>query len=126
MTTRAKNRKIFKQHLLLGQWPDFKIFAQKFFGPLPKLLKLLCSAEQNGLQGKWLECLTWNLEIAVIYEKCNYWVSCSIDTNCQYHDTVSTLKNMVIYRCIDDISPVLAFRDRRQLCLCMVETEWIV
>ena len=43
-------KKIFKRHLLLGQWPDFKIFAQKCFsnGPLPKLLKWFRSAAQNG------------------------------------------------------------------------------
>ena len=29
MATRAKNRKIVKQHLILGQWSDFRIFAQK-------------------------------------------------------------------------------------------------
>ena len=37
MAARAKKYKIFKQHLVLGQWPDFKIFAQKYStnGPQP-------------------------------------------------------------------------------------------
>ena len=52
MATRTKNGKIFKQHLLVGQWPHFKIFSQKcsLGDPLPKLLKLFHSAEQNGRQ----------------------------------------------------------------------------
>ena len=38
---RAKIRKVFKRHLILGQWPDFKVFAQKCSsnGPPPKLLQ---------------------------------------------------------------------------------------
>ena len=49
MATRAKNRKTFKQHFLLGQWLDFKIISLKcsLGGPLPKLLKLFRFAEQN-------------------------------------------------------------------------------
>ena len=54
MATRAKNAKIFKQHLLLGRWPDFKIISQKCSsdGSLPKLqlLTWFRSAEQNGRQ----------------------------------------------------------------------------
>ena len=52
IASRAKNRKIFKRHL--GQWSDFKIFAQKCSssGPLPKLLQLFCLAEQNGARAK--------------------------------------------------------------------------
>ena len=40
MAATAKVRKIFKRHLIFGQWPDFKIFAQKCSsnGPVPKLL----------------------------------------------------------------------------------------
>ena len=47
--TRAKNRKTFKRHLR-SQCPDFKVISQKCssYGPLPKLLKKFCSAEQNG------------------------------------------------------------------------------
>ena len=43
---------IFKRHLLLDQWPDFKIISQKctLGNPLPKLLKWFCSTEQNGRQ----------------------------------------------------------------------------
>ena len=44
-----KIEKIFKWHLILGQWLSFKIFAQKCSSnsPLPKLLKQYCLAEQN-------------------------------------------------------------------------------
>ena len=37
MAARAQKYKIFKQHFVLGQWPDFKIFAQKYStnGPQP-------------------------------------------------------------------------------------------
>ena len=50
MAARAKNITTFKGYLLPGQWPDFKIISQKCFldDPLPKLLKWLRSAEQNG------------------------------------------------------------------------------
>ena len=52
MAARAEKQKIFKRHLVFGQWPDFKIFAQKYFtnGPQPNLLKWLRLAEQNGGQ----------------------------------------------------------------------------
>ena len=52
MAARAKKYKLFKRHLVLGQWPDFKIFTQKYStnGPQPKLLKWLRLAEQNGGQ----------------------------------------------------------------------------
>ena len=52
MAARAKKYKIFKQHHVFGQWPDFRIFAQKYStnGTQPKLLKWLCLAEQNGGQ----------------------------------------------------------------------------
>ena len=48
MATKAKNRKTFKQHLLLGHWLDFKIISQKcsLGDALSKLLKWFCSAEQ--------------------------------------------------------------------------------
>ena len=52
MAVRAKIRKTFKQHLLQGQWADFKIVLKKcsLDDPLPKLLKWFRSAEQNGRQ----------------------------------------------------------------------------
>ena len=52
MAARAKNRKTFKQHLLPGQWPDFKLISQKCssHGPLPKLLEWFRSAKLNGHQ----------------------------------------------------------------------------
>ena len=52
MATRAKNRKTFKQRLLLNQCIDFEIILQEGFlgDPLPKLLKLFHSVEQNGRQ----------------------------------------------------------------------------
>ena len=52
MAARDKKYKIFKRHLALGQWPNFKIFAQNYStnGSQPKLLKWLHLAEQNGGQ----------------------------------------------------------------------------
>ena len=52
MATKAQNREIFKQHLLLGQWPNFKIISKKCssYTPLQKLLKWFYLAEQNGHQ----------------------------------------------------------------------------
>ena len=55
MAARAKKyEKIFKQNLVLGQWPDFKIFAQKLStkGLQPKLLKWLRLAEQMAARAK--------------------------------------------------------------------------
>ena len=45
-------RQSFNRHLLLGQWPDFKIISQKYSlgNPQSKLLKLSCSSEQNCRQ----------------------------------------------------------------------------
>ena len=53
MAARAKNRKTFKQLLLLNQRMDFEMIMQEcFFGdPLPKLLKQFRYVEQNGCQG---------------------------------------------------------------------------
>ena len=53
MAARAKNRKTFKQLLLLNQKMDFEIIIQECFlgDPLPKLLKRFRSVEQNGRQG---------------------------------------------------------------------------
>ena len=53
MAARTKNRKAFKQLLLLNQWMDFEIiiYACSLGDPLPKLLKLFRSIEQNGCQG---------------------------------------------------------------------------
>ena len=52
MAARTKNWKSFKRYLVLGQWPDFKIFAQKCSsnGPLPQMLKRFRLAEQNGIE----------------------------------------------------------------------------
>ena len=43
-----------EKHLLLGQWPDFKIISQKcsLGDPLPKLLKWFRSAEQSCTKAK--------------------------------------------------------------------------
>ena len=49
MAARAKNKKPVKQHLLLGQFADFKIILQKCSLDDP-LLKWFRSAEQNGRQ----------------------------------------------------------------------------
>ena len=53
MAARAKNRKTFKQLLLLNQKMDFEIIIQECFlgDPLPKLLKEFRYVEQNGRQG---------------------------------------------------------------------------
>ena len=53
MAARAKNRKTFKQLLLLNQKMDFEIIIQEcFLGyPLPKLLKRIGYMEQDGRQG---------------------------------------------------------------------------
>ena len=52
MAARAKNRKTFKQFLLLNQSIDFEIVLQEgsFGDPLPKLLKPFRSIEQDGRQ----------------------------------------------------------------------------
>ena len=52
MAARDKTRKPVKQHLLQGQWADFKIISQNcsLDDPLPKMLKWFHSAEQNGRQ----------------------------------------------------------------------------
>ena len=54
MTTGAENRNSFERHLLLDQWPNFKIISQKcsLGVPLLKLLKWFRSTEQNGCQSK--------------------------------------------------------------------------
>ena len=51
MAAVAKNRKTFKQ-LLLNECIDFEIILQEgsLGDPLPKLLKPLCSIEQDGRQ----------------------------------------------------------------------------
>ena len=53
MAARAKNRKTFKQLLLLNQKMDFEIIIQACFlrDPLQKLLKEFRYIEQNGRQG---------------------------------------------------------------------------
>ena len=53
MAARVKNRKTFKQLLLLNQMMDFEIIIQKWVlnDPLPKLLKRFRYVEQNGRQG---------------------------------------------------------------------------
>ena len=50
--SKKKEKKNFKKHLLRGHKPDFRIISQNrsSYGPLPKLLKWFCSAEQNGCQ----------------------------------------------------------------------------
>ena len=50
MAARAKNRKTFKQLLLLNQKMEFEIIIQECFlgDPLPKLLKRFCYIEQDG------------------------------------------------------------------------------
>ena len=57
MATRAKNRKIFKGHLLIGQLPNFKIISHKcsFCALLPKLLKWFCSTEQKNFKQHLLQ-----------------------------------------------------------------------
>ena len=52
MAARAKNRKTFKQLLLLNQWMDFEIISHEcsLGDPLPNMLKPFCSDEQNGSQ----------------------------------------------------------------------------
>ena len=49
-----RNGHYVTKHLLLGQWPDFKMISQKCssYPPLPKLAKWFCSAEQNGHRAK--------------------------------------------------------------------------
>ena len=53
MAARAKNRKTFKQLLLLNQRMDFEIIFQDCFlgDPLPKMLKQFHCVKQNGHQG---------------------------------------------------------------------------
>ena len=53
MAARAKNRNTFKWRLLFNQWMDFEVIlhACSLGEPLPKLLKLFHSVEQNGRQG---------------------------------------------------------------------------
>ena len=53
MAASAKNRKTFKQLLLLNQKMDFEISLQECFlgDPLQKLLKEFLYVEQNGRQG---------------------------------------------------------------------------
>ena len=52
MAARAKNRKTFKRLLLLNQSIDFEIILQEcsLGDPLPELLKLFHSVEQDGRQ----------------------------------------------------------------------------
>ena len=53
MVARAKNRKKnYKRLLLLNKWMDFETISHEcsLGGPLPKLLKLFHSDEQNGSQ----------------------------------------------------------------------------
>ena len=60
MAARAINRKSIKQPLLLNHWTDFEIISQEcsLGYPLPKLLKPICSVEQNRYQGyKWKKAL---------------------------------------------------------------------
>ena len=53
MAARAKNRKTFKQLLLMNQKMDFEIIIQECFlgDPLTKLLKQFLCVEQDGSQG---------------------------------------------------------------------------
>ena len=52
MAAKAKNRNTFKWLLLLYQWTDFEIISHEcpLGDPLPKLLKLFLSDEQDGRQ----------------------------------------------------------------------------
>ena len=52
MAVRAKNRKTFKQLLILNQCIDFEIILQEgsLGDPLPELLKPFRSVEQDGRQ----------------------------------------------------------------------------
>ena len=54
MAVRAKNKKPFKRHLLLGQWANFKIISPEcsLEDPLPVLLKWFCSFEQIAVRAK--------------------------------------------------------------------------
>ena len=55
IAARAKNgEKSLRRHLLLGLWPDFKIFSQNYFNhsPLQILLNWFHSAEQDGRQSE--------------------------------------------------------------------------
>ena len=89
MAARAKNRKIFKRHLLCSQCPDFKVISQKCssYGPLPKLLKssawlnklatrarkkkiLNISSLASGLISKWFH---RNIPFIPLYQKLPKW-----------------------------------------------------
>ena len=54
MPASAKNRKTFKQDILVDQWPDFEIIPQECLldDPVQKLLKSFCSTEQNILAAR--------------------------------------------------------------------------
>ena len=78
MAARAKNRKTFKQLLLLNQKMDFVIIIQECIlgDPLPKLLKRFGYVEQNGRQGNKQKQTSnnffwWNVSYLTVYQNCS-------------------------------------------------------
>ena len=59
MAARAKTRKTFKRHILVGQRPDYKVISQKCFTKIAKMVPLRKMATRAKNRKKTLNVISF-------------------------------------------------------------------